>query len=552
MKFRAFFKILAAIAGFLLLIGTIGFVWVLAQSPVSLLRGSAQAQPTAAMFVPKQAPLMASLLVNPDRLGTLRRVLANSRDRASARAEFEQFQQGILGSSELNYVRDVKPWIGDEVTAAITTLDVDRDAANGKEAGYLLALRTKDTERSREFLQVFWQKRAIANTKLQFEQYKGTRIIYGSVEGSESIPMTVASAVVGNRYVLFANSPKVLLDAINNVQADDLNLEHSSDYQKAISALRNSKGHAALDQNRIGVMFLNLPQVAELTGQDAPQTDSSVAVALGLNRRGLIAETAIIQPAKDASNQAAPVEALKYIPATSPIFASGRDLDSLWSGISDAIAPYGKIAQLVNQPIEAFFQRTQVDLPQDVFNWVKGEYAFGLVPNTKTIDWIFVADRSSDPQAAEGIAHLDEIAKNQGVSTGALTINNQSIAVWNRLASEPAQKADVLEAQAIALHTSVGKYEIFASSIDAMNTVLNAKKNAFANNPVKTAPLQKSNGNLYIDWETAQPILESRFPILNLIELAAQPLFEHLRSITLSNYGNQNNVQRGGAFIRLS
>lgn len=542
MKFRAFFKVLAAIAGVLLLVGTIGFAWVLAQSPVSLLRGSAQTQPTAAMFVSKQAPLMASLMVNPDRLGTLRRVLANPRDRASARAEFEQFQQGILGNSELDYARDVKPWIGNEVTAAITTLDVDRDRSNGKEAGYLLALRTKDAERSREFLQLFWQKRAVAGTKLEFEQYKGTRMIYGRVEASESMPISVASAVVGNRYVLFANSPKVLRDAINNVQADDLNLEHSSDYQTAI---------AALDRTRIGVVFLNLPQVAELTGQTAPKTDSSAAIALRLDRRGLIAETALVQPANSSVQAARSAEALKYIPATSPIFASGRDLDALWSGISQTIAPYGKVAQFVNQPIETFQKQTQVNLPQDVFNWVKGDYALGLVPNAKTIDWVFVADRSGDSQA-KGIAHLNEIAENQGISTGALTVKDHPIAVWNRLATETAQATDVLEAQAIALHTTVGKYEIFASSIDAINAVLNAKKNAFTNNPVKTAPLEKSNGYLYIDWETAQPFLESRFPILNLIELAGQPLFEHLRSITVSNYGNQNNVQRGGAFIRLS
>jgi len=57
--------------------------------------------------------------------------------------------------------------------------------------------------------------------------------------------------VVGDRFVLFAY-PKVLRDAINNVQAPELNLTSSS-HQQALTRL---------PQNRISVTFLNLPSVA--------------------------------------------------------------------------------------------------------------------------------------------------------------------------------------------------------------------------------------------------------------------------------------------------
>ncbi|MBW4440484.1 MAG: DUF3352 domain-containing protein [Plectolyngbya sp. WJT66-NPBG17] len=540
MKFRSFLNTVAAIAVSLLLVATIGFSWIFAQSPLSLLKGSSQSSPTAAMFVSKQAPVIASLLVNPDRLESLRQVGTKPSDRATTRREFEQFKQGILGKSELDYRRDVQPWLGDEITAAITTLDIDRDEANGKAAGYLLALATKDTERSREFLQVFWQKRAIAGTDLAFDDYKGTKIIYGKVE-TESVPMTVATAIVGRQYVLFANSPKVLRDAINNVQAVELNLEHSSEYQQAI---------AALDRGRIGVVFANLPQLAELNGQEITETASSAAISLGLDRKGLIAETAIIRDGTEANSMKQPVDALKYVPAIAPISASGINLDQLWSGLSSD----GAVSKWVNSPIGALGKRWNLDLPQDIFNWVKGEYALALMPKSETLDWVFVADKTADPGAETAIARLDELGKAQGITTGTIQIGDQPVSVWTRLGSADAAKK--IDAEVVGVHTTIDKYEIFTTSMDAMNTVLNAKKNVLANSKTfdqAIAVLQKENaGYLYLDWETAQTILEKQLPILKVAELVGEPLFEHLRSLTASNYGNRSGVQRGAIFIRFS
>jgi hypothetical protein len=545
MKLRSFLNVLAAIAGGLLVLGTISFIWVFTQSPLGLLKGSSISEPTAAMFVPKQAPVMASLLVNPDRLQALRQVVAKPSDRKAARTEFDQFKQGILGSSELDYQRDVQPWLGNEITAAITTLDIDRDPANGKEPGYLLVLATKDTERSREFLQLFWQKRAIAGSELAFESYKGTKIIYGKVQ-NETAPLTLATGVVGNRYVLFANSPKVLRDAINNVQAEELNLVNSLDYQTAI---------AALERGKIGLVFLNVPELAALNAQEIPESDQSVAISVRLDRQGLIAETAILGESDSTTSlKGGPVEALNYIPAMSPISASGRNLDQLWNGISKSASQYGRIAQLVNQPIAASQNRWQLDLPQDIFRWVKGEYALALLPKSdaKTFDWVFVADKSIDPEAGAAIAHLDELAKAQGISTGSINLGDQPISVWTKL--QPAKKSEI-EAEVTGVHTSIGNYEIFATSIDAINAVLNAKKNVLANSKefnTAIAPLQKStNGYLYLDWETAQPIIDSRFPLLKVVELAGQPLFNHLRSLTISNYGNESGIQRGAVFVQL-
>ncbi|MCL6435437.1 MAG: DUF3352 domain-containing protein [Leptolyngbyaceae cyanobacterium HOT.MB2.61] len=611
MKLRSFYSILASVVGGLLLVAVISFYWLLSQSPLNLMKAGQDVTPAAAMFVPKQAPAMVSLLANPGQLEAFRLVTARPGERRRVRAELAQLQQGLLGNTGLSYEQDIKPWLGKEITLAVTTLDVDRDATNGRQPGYLLAIATQDPERSREFLQLFWQKRAIAGTDLVFEQYKGVKLLYGSQaeQGRNLEPGTrgkkgstlqsqlstlsyaspsLASAAVADRFILFANHPKVLRDAINNVQAPDLSLRDASFYKQALETLTKP---------RIGLSFINLPGLAAwlaeetaVPGKDVaksvttePETTptyQTMAIALELDRHGLVAETALSGSKKSSvtASLTQPVGALQYLPAKSALAASGINLDQLWAGLSSDLKSYETASKLLNQPLTELQKRWKIDLPRDVFSWVKGEYAIGLVPSSLTQaeerekkkanaslspspsvdDWIFVAQRSDAGLAKQGIERLDAIAREQGLSVGPIKLGEQTVSAWTHLTTGAGKKDSAplaLQAEVRGVHATVGKYEVFTSSIASMDRVLRGMGNSLLKDTQfqqAIAPLlQPNNGYLYIDWATSQPILERQFPLLKLVELTGKPLFDHLQSLTLSSYGSQAGVQRGGMFLKL-
>jgi hypothetical protein len=611
MKLRSFYSILASVVGGLLLVAVISFYWLLSQSPLNLMKAGQDVTPAAAMFVPKQAPAMVSLLANPGQLEAFRLVTARPGERRRVRAELAQLQQGLLGNTGLSYEQDIKPWLGKEITLAVTTLDVDRDATNGRQPGYLLAIATQDPERSREFLQLFWQKRAIAGTDLVFEQYKGVKLLYGSQaeQGRNLEPGTrgkkgstlqsqlstlsyaspsLASAAVADRFILFANHPKVLRDAINNVQAPDLSLRDASFYKQALETLTKP---------RIGLSFINLPRLAAwlaeetaVPGKDVaksvttePETTptyQTMAIALELDRHGLVAETALSGSKKSSvtASLTQPVGALQYLPAKSALAASGINLDQLWAGLSSDLKSYETASKLLNQPLTELQKRWKIDLPRDVFSWVKGEYAIGLVPSSLTQaeerekkkanaslspspsvdDWIFVAQRSDAGLAKQGIERLDAIAREQGLSVGPIKLGEQTVSAWTHLTTGAGKKDSAplaLQAEVRGVHATVGKYEVFTSSIASMDRVLRGMGNSLLKDTQfqqAIAPLlQPNNGYLYIDWATSQPILERQFPLLKLVELTGKPLFDHLQSLTLSSYGSQAGVQRGGMFLKL-
>lgn len=550
MKRRSFFFLIVGVA-VLLLTGIGGCSW-LGRSPLSL--STRQTTPVAAMFVPKQAPVMVSMLVNPGG-GKVRAV--------------NQLKTSLLANTGLDYKQDIQPWIGDEITLAVTTADIDRDAANGRQTGYLMAIATKNADKSREFLDLLFSKRAIAGTDLMFEQYKGIKLISDNQRATvtQSKPtQNLVGAVVGQHFILFANHPKVLRDAINNVQAPELNLTTSSQYQQALTLLPS---------RRIGQTFLNLPSIIAWQGlEPAALNYESQIIALELNRKGLLAETALLA----APNQDAPpapatsqlVRALQYIPATTGFSISGSDLSrlehsnlsQLWqqlkelSGSSDSV-----IARLVNQPLTDIQARWGIDLPKDVFSWVQGEYALGLLPHKDQTDpdLIFVAETSG---AEQGISRLDALAQQQGFSITPLSLENQKVSAWTQVTTAPKSASDpdrsliALKAKIQGVHTTVGNYEIFTTSVEAMVEALKAPKNgALIDSPkfqTSVDAIPKPNaGYVYLDWIASKPILERQLPILKLLEVVGLPWFNNLRSLTISSYGSETGLLKGGIFFRL-
>ncbi|MEA5605946.1 DUF3352 domain-containing protein [Nostoc sp. UHCC 0252] len=532
-----------------LLIAIAGFYWFFAKSPANLIASTSE--PGAAIFVSKLSPAMVSLLTNPDRLQALER-----------EEELSKLKTSLFAKSGIDYKQDVQPWLGNEITLAITTLDIDRDSENGQQPGYLLALATKQPEKSREFVELLFSKRALSGATLAVEQYKGVKLITDNSQPEKDL---LSGAVVGEGFVLFANDPKVLKDAINNVQAPDLNLTSSPEYQKATKEL--PKGGLA-------VAFLNLPVVAKWQGLElSEQLYNSEIISLALNPKGLVAETTFLTSSEILTPSAPlskPVGALQYVPASAGLAISGSnlsnladsDLAKLWRQATATIYGSGEdVVSRLAKPLVDVQKRWGINLPEDIFSWIQGEYAIALLPkqDETTPHWIFVVEKSESVEP--GIARLDAIASSNGLSINPLTIDQQKISAWTELTTAT-KKNDAkegasfsIETKVRGLHTNLGNYEIFTSDLETMNEILTIKDNSLIDNPnfqdsIATIPLP-NQGYIYLDWTKSQNLLERQVPILKLAEVLGKPFFDNLRSLTVSSYGTDTRSLKGGVFFQL-
>ncbi|WP_445635807.1 DUF3352 domain-containing protein [Nostoc sp. DSM 114161] len=558
---RPFIGFIIAGAIAVLAIAIAGFYWFFPKNPASLI--APNSQPGATIFVSKLSPVIVSLLTNPDNLQAFER-----------EGELSKLKTSFLAKSGIDYQQDIKPWLGNEITLAITTLDIDRDPENGQQPGYLLALATKEPEKTREFVELLFSKRALAGANLNVEEYKGIKLISDNQQAiaenkipnpQSTIQNNLAGAVVGQGFVLFANDPKVLREAINNVQAPDLNLTSSFEYQKATKEL--AKGS-------IGVAFLNLPIVAKWQGLElAEQTYDSEIISLLLKPKGLVAETAFLSSSEIASPSpplTKPVGALQYIPSSAGLAIAGSNLSNLsnsnvaklWKQTTATI--YGSQEDVVSQllkPLGDAQKRWGINLPKDVFSWVEGEYAIGLLPQEQTNPhWIFVAEKSEGVE--QGVARLDAIASSNGLTISPLNIDNQKIYAWTELSTASKKANDknrasfTIETKVRGAHTNLGNYEIFTSDLETMDEIFTAKENSLINNPKfqdSIAALPKSSeGYIYLDWTKSQDLLERQIPILKLAEVLGKPFFNNLRSLTVSSYGTNTEALKGGVFFQLN
>lgn len=581
MKTRSFFSILAALVLVLLLSGVAGAYWLVANNPLTRVQGVAPSA-QAGLFVSRQAPIMVSLLVNPDRLAAVDVLTTAPAQRRQVQRRWQQLRQEVLGRRQLDYDQDIRPWLGEEITLAVTSPDLDRNPSNGQQTGYLVAAAIKDPQQAEQSIQAYWQRQASRGLNLVFEQYAGVKILYGREEVADELSgqesrqesgqasqahgaidaLPLATAVVGDRFVLFANHPKVLRDAINTFQVPDLNLENTESYQQAMQHLSGSC---------IGVIYTYLPQLAAWLGDsalppaDAPRFDSLV-MALNLDEAGVVGDALLLAPGVTLSKmppEANSGQALNYIPPVAPVALTGRDLYQQWTGLEAGATGYDSLKSLLEQPLDSWHRQWQIEVTEDVFPWVDGEYALALLPNaTRTEgDWLFVAERT--PTFISGLTQLDEIAQQQGATIGHLKLADQPVTAWTSLSVNAApiatttrqRQAVTLEATVQGVHTTVGEYELFATSLDTLAQAIQADHYSLPTNEAFRQSIARlptpNQGYIYLDWQRLPNLGSWASRIQQRVPPIAQSLLDNVRSVTISTDDTQANAVHSVVFVRL-
>ncbi|MGK7957096.1 MAG: DUF3352 domain-containing protein, partial [Crocosphaera sp.] len=510
------------------------------------------------IFLPKQAPVMVSLLTNPDRLDGLGRFIASPEKRRRSHQEIRTIEKTLLAKTGLDYQTQIQPWLGEEITLAVTSLDYDHNPNNGIKPGYLLAVSTKDKQLANEFLQASYSTEAIAGTSdLVFESYKGVNLIEQQNPNLKKNTPLSATAVVGNM-VLFANDIQVLKESINNVQVPDLNLKNAPGYQKALKTIVDP---------RIGIVYTNFPALsawlANLPIPELPEITQTLTIALSIKEDGLVAQTALIGVSGEGDHSpilSEPVEAFSYLPENTILTAAGTNLNQLWQQVETGLDQDSPLQQLLNRSISYLEEPLGLNLSKDVFPWVKGEFSLGLVPKEEggEADWIFVAQKSPDVAMDEILEQFDQQAEKAGYTVGTLPLLDTKVTVWTKLkatVNPNKKKLASLEANVSGVYGNIGDYVIFSTSIEGISQAISSDFPKL----IETEEFQhvieglspENDGYFYINWQKSEPILTEKLPIARVVEFGVKPLLRNLRALTLSSQGSQDDIRRATIFFNV-
>lgn len=284
MKGRAFLAVL--LIGILLLLSLAAAGWwqVWQRSPLRL-QHHALALPRAARFVPRQAPFSLYLMTDAEEPVAYARALAPPRQRRDAADALARLRDGAFAAAGLDYQGELASWLAPEISMAL----LDTDAATAG-PGWLLALRSRDPDGARHFVQRFWQTRSLAGTDLQVTNYRGMGVISGRGALRGQVAMPLATALVDDDLLLIASGRGVLEEALDVSQIDELNQAAQPWFRDGLSRL--GEGVALVvarpDAAGVGISVPSLPEQNPGAGPPPHLVASLLPQGRSLHLEGLL------------------------------------------------------------------------------------------------------------------------------------------------------------------------------------------------------------------------------------------------------------------------
>ncbi|BDM80310.1 DUF3352 domain-containing protein [Acaryochloris marina] len=556
-----FLQLLASVLALLIWSGP---VWALEPEPeLTPPQPEPELGPESAHFMPDTTSLMVSLTGSPLKMA--------GNESAGASSQLTDLPATLLATGGIDYQKDIRPWVSDEMTFALTSLEKGQP-------GYLLAVKTRNNRDADAFLERIWQQQATDGQTINFERYAGVDLISADVSPnvatSARLPgllkpvRYLTTAKLDDRFVLIANQRQVLEQAVDSSKKKAPQLAKRSEYKTAIASLtqKQQSGMAYLDLEKL------LPAIS---GQAAttPPTYRSLGIAFGESRQGLLAETALVAKAgRDLpavkTTQQEPMAALSYFPGNSPFVVSGSNLGTLWSQINQDLQGYPNLKSWVNQTLGTWGKTHGLNLTSKIFPWVDGDYAWALLPDSLSpvlsaqanseADWLFAYEQTNSDKNKQLATHLNELATEQDLGTSPFELAGRKVYAWTRLVSQEIDDTRgsnlTFKTEVTGAYANIDNQKILASSPEALGLALDAGSDALTNQRSfqdAIAPFDQPNqGFLYIDWPVMKPILKKNLPVISKLESNAQTLLSKLRSVSISSYGETSEVQHSQWYFR--
>ncbi len=409
---------------------------------------------------------------------------------------FQEFQQKMVTETKVNVDQDLKPWVGNIMVAMMPT------ASKGPEP--LVAIAIKDKVSALKFANKMKSEAKVKSTE---SDYKGIKVT--EMAGESGKP--TYTAVLKDTYLMLSSDQKAVEQAIDTFKGEPsfatkpeaaqllaksgeventLARFYMPDYAGFVQAVSNPKSAAK-------------PTAATL--ERLKRVKSMVAV-VGIDQVGLRFKGAVNVDAKLAmEQQPSPGKVVGQFPAQTFALISGANASALWK----QVVAQTKDDTEVKAAVDAMRSGTQMvgfDLDKDIFGWMDGEFALGMMPLDQGLlaqlgfGGALVFDTSDRKTAEATLEKLDAIAKRQSLPVAQRDVNGKKVTEWQTPQG------------AILGHGWLDNDTLFIATGDQLVTTLSSKPNPAldASDTFKavTASLPKQNiGYFYMDMEKTMTLV---------------------------------------------
>ncbi|MGB7894590.1 MAG: DUF3352 domain-containing protein [Microcoleus sp.] len=384
----------------------------------------------SAKVVPDEAMMAAFISPNPQALAQLQRFGTPGAQKLIGQG-LKTFQEQSLAGTQIDFDRDLKPWLGGVMVALLPP-----DAVTNTEPPKLLVVVSVKNKISAWNFANKLKSQPGATT--QETEYKGVKIF----EIAEPTGKRYSLALLNDQLVMAPLKKPVELaidtfkgePSLATQQSTTKFFAESAGVKNPIATVYIADYPAAIEQ-----LKANLPPDIQLPWTVFSQFKQvkSMVAGIGADSAGLRVKTiAQLDPKFVQQNPQVPSKLLPRFPDETIALVGGKGLDQIWSQATAQAKDSPEVDRGVQQ-VRSSFNRLDLDADRDVFGWMNGEFAIGAIGSNQGIlsqlgiGAAMIFETSDRPAAEATLKKLDAIAKsNPTVSVAPRQVQGKEVTEW--------------------------------------------------------------------------------------------------------------------------
>ena len=333
----------------------------------------------AARVIPDEA-LFATFVETDSQKWTEVKELVNQPSQKIIETQVEKFEAELATElTNFDYQKDIQPWLDGAMFAFVGEDIVDSDA------DVLIVLGIKNKLKANNFVKKLQEKSQVESTE---SKYKGIKITESITQDND----VTISALIGSRLLLAESKDTI---------------ERAIDAYKENTSLASDEQTKKLFEQKIDtgttLAQIYFPNYGELISEglkldpNVPNLYSelmsvyasveSSTVALGVESEGLRVRSVTKLNSDELSKYVTPSKSklLKRFPDRTVAVVNGSGIGQFWSQLLVYLKQNRDTSRYLNLAKLGVRQSTNLDLESDIFNWMDGEFAFGIITTPKSL-----------------------------------------------------------------------------------------------------------------------------------------------------------------------
>ncbi|MEG4969611.1 DUF3352 domain-containing protein [Microcoleus sp. B6-A1] len=489
----------------------------------------------SAKVVPDEAMMAAFISPNPQALAQLQRFGTPGAQKLIGQG-LKGFQEQSLAGTQIDFDRDLKPWLGGVMVALLPP-----DAVTNTEPPKLLVVVSVKNKISAWNFANKLKSQPGATT--QETEYKGVKIY----EIAEPTGKRYSVALLNDQLVMAPLRKPVELaidtfkgePSLATQQSTTKFFAESAGVKNPIATVYIADYPAAIEQ-----LKANLPADIQLPWTVFSQFKQvkSLVAGIGADSAGLRVKTiAQLDPKFVQQNPQLPSKLLPRFPGETIALVGGKGLDQIWSQATAQAKDSPEVDRGVQQ-VRDSFKRLDLDADREVFGWMNGEFAIGAIGSDQGIlsqlgmGAAMIFETSDRPAAEATLKKLDAIAKsNATVSVAPRQVQGKEVTEWK-----------IPQQGTLFGHGWLNENSVFvAFGGPLVDVITSTPPQPLSSSPsfqaIATSLPQANQGYFYIDMEKtmswANQYLLAVQP--NLVSPPAAELLNSLRGVSVATASTQ-------------